>query len=222
MTVFTLLVSGSGTGIGKTHVVAALASVARQHGRNVQIVKPVQTGVAPHESTDADIAAGLAEAPSQSAVTLQRFSAALAPLAAAAEQHATFDANALAQQVRALPDVDLRLVEGAGGLAVPLASAGWDWVDFAASIRADAVVLVVPDELGAINQSRLVHHYLTTRSRENVPGGIILNALRPAPENVHQSTRAALADAGIPLWGELSHASIAPTLYAPLTNWLTG
>jgi glyoxylase-like metal-dependent hydrolase (beta-lactamase superfamily II) len=37
---------------------------------------------------------------------------------------------------------DLLLIEGAGGLAVPLAAAGWDWADFAAAVRADGVVLV--------------------------------------------------------------------------------
>lgn len=41
-----LVVTGTGTGVGKTVVCAALASAARQAGIDVAVCKPVQTGTA--------------------------------------------------------------------------------------------------------------------------------------------------------------------------------
>lgn len=47
----TLLVTGSDTGVGKTHVVAELARRLSANGDRVQIVKPIETG-APAEGDE--------------------------------------------------------------------------------------------------------------------------------------------------------------------------
>ena len=44
-----LVVTGTGTGVGKTVVTAAIAALARDSGQRVAVLKPVQTGVAPDE-----------------------------------------------------------------------------------------------------------------------------------------------------------------------------
>ena len=49
-----MLVSGTGTSIGKTVVTASLASVASRSGASVAVVKPIQTGVLPGEPGDVD------------------------------------------------------------------------------------------------------------------------------------------------------------------------
>ena len=41
-----VLVTGTGTEIGKTIVTAALAAVVRERGSSVAVVKPAQTGLA--------------------------------------------------------------------------------------------------------------------------------------------------------------------------------
>ena len=118
----TLLVSGSDTGIGKTHVVGALARLLRDRGAAVRIVKPVETGrgeseVACGDATTAARMAGLSE---ESAHTPLRFVSPLAPRAAAeAEGRALVWAD-LVDGVEATPGCDWRIIEGAGGLAVPL------------------------------------------------------------------------------------------------------
>ncbi|KKC01753.1 AAA family ATPase, partial [Mycobacterium nebraskense] len=48
-----LVVTGTGTGVGKTVVTAALACHARQAGIDVAVCKPVQTGT---DSGDDDLA----------------------------------------------------------------------------------------------------------------------------------------------------------------------
>ena len=49
-----LVVTGTGTGVGKTVVTAAIAALAVAAGRRVAVLKPVQTGVEPGERGDLD------------------------------------------------------------------------------------------------------------------------------------------------------------------------
>jgi len=208
--VVTILISGAGTGVGKTRVCAAFARAAFKQQCSVQIIKPVQTGVAPKEASDAEIAAKLAGLPSACAYTLRRYRAPLAPLAAAAKQRAELDIRKVIQEILALPPVDLRLIEGAGGVAVPLGPRGWDWVDFAEEVGAKSVILVVADELGAINQARLVCHYVQGNSQKKLTHQVFLNALRTPPRDVAASTRKALEDVATPVSGELAVNSMEP------------
>lgn len=48
-----LMVSGTGTEIGKTVVTSAIAAAALAVGRSVAVLKPAQTGVGPDEHGDA-------------------------------------------------------------------------------------------------------------------------------------------------------------------------
>jgi dethiobiotin synthase len=232
--VVTILVSGSGTGVGKTRVTAALARAAHQAGRRVQIVKPVQTGIAAGRPSDADDAAALAGLAPGSAHTLRRYPAALAPVAAAEAAGLELNIMEVLGEITQLPETDVRLIEGAGGLAVPLGNAFFfgevtqmDWKDLGVFVKAEGAVLVVPDELGAINQARLVHAYFSTPSHlakskmfRDPAGGVFLNALKPPPPEVTTSTRDALERAGVPRWGELAADAIAPRIHEPLAKLL--
>src|SRR5919197_5388453 len=113
-----LVVTGTGTGVGKTVVTAALASLAAARGTSVAVVKPAQTGVTANEPGDLD------EVRRLSGVTdlheYARFGPALSPAAAArAERARPLDLSLSATMVRRLADSRrLVLVEGAGGLLV--------------------------------------------------------------------------------------------------------
>ncbi|MFM8904445.1 MAG: hypothetical protein ACKOIB_04240, partial [Verrucomicrobiota bacterium] len=93
-----------------------------------------------------------------------------------------------------------RIIEGAGGVAVPLGADGSDWSDFAAAVRPGLVVIVVPDRLGAISQARTAYAYLRRRWRG--AAGVWLNAARRPSAAVAASNREGLRAAGIPLLGE--------------------
>jgi dethiobiotin synthase len=244
--VVTLLVSGSGTDVGKTRVTAALARLAANRGLRVQIVKPVQTGVAPGQLSDAETAATLADVPLSDAHTLRRYPAPLAPLAAATASGITLDLKEVVAEIQKLPAPDVRFIEGAGGLAVPLLTSGHDWGDLAALLEVNAVVLVVPDQLGAINQARLVYDYyrhknlkdfwaLWTGARranldllqqlspglvDKAPAGIFLNMLTASSPEVAASTRAGLRDCQVPLWGELAADALNARVNSPLAELL--
>jgi dethiobiotin synthetase len=190
-----IFVTGSDTGVGKTHVAGLLARRLARDGFT-QVIKPVESGAGAGRPADADKAAGdWAEA--HTLISLPR---PIAPLAAAKQARKKVDLTTLLKLYRALPAAPCRVVEGAGGVAVPLDAKGKDWADFAAALRPTVAVVVVADRLGAINQSRLAIAYL--RRRYDGPVGVWLNATKKPSKEVAASNRAGLAAAGIPLLGE--------------------
>jgi dethiobiotin synthetase len=124
----------------------------------------------------------------------------IAPLAAAKKARKALDLALLLKLYKAVPHAPCRVVEGAGGVAVPLDAKGKDWADFAAAIKPTVVIVVVEDRLGAINQARLSIAYL--RRRYDGPIGVWLNAIKKPSKDVAASNRACLAASWIPLLGE--------------------
>lgn len=123
-----LFVASSGTGIGKTLVTAALAWQLRQAGRRVRAIKPVISGYTPESEAESDTALLLASletartAQSVVAVSPWRFAAPLSPDMAAAREGRRLDLDAIAGFCRtcAAGPEDVLLVEGVGGVMVPL------------------------------------------------------------------------------------------------------
>ena len=146
-----LVVTGTGTDVGKTVVTAALAACVP--GR-VAVVKPAQTGVEPGEPGD------LAEVSRLSGVEavfeFARYPDPLSPDRAA--RTSGLPALALAETVRRVVELDghndLVLVEGAGGLLVPFDVGGWTLVDLARALHAPLLV-VTQAGLGTINHTAL-------------------------------------------------------------------
>ena len=200
----TLVVTGTDTGVGKTQVTAALARLLSVGGARVQIVKAVETGN-PLQG-DAVRAREMSGAEAE-VFTLAAFAAPLAPLAAAAAEGRTFSLEAMTAALRALPACDWRIVEGAGGIAVPVDADGRDWAEFAVGIGAERVVLVVADRLGAINQGRLAYAYAAQRG---LKAGLWLNAAAPVEAQVAASNRSGLAAAGVPLWAAQAYGAVLP------------
>src|SRR5947209_14745595 len=112
-----LVVTGTDTGVGKTVVSAALATLARARGERVAVVKPVQTGVSEGERGDLDDVRRLSGV--DDLHELARFSEPLAPATAAGQAGVTPPTvPELAERISALVDRDLVLIEGAGGVLV--------------------------------------------------------------------------------------------------------
>ncbi|HEV7467214.1 MAG TPA: adenosylmethionine--8-amino-7-oxononanoate transaminase [Candidatus Dormibacteraeota bacterium] len=123
MTARMLGVVGTDTDAGKTVVAALVAAGLRGRGLRVGAVKPVATGVAPG-SPGADAALlGLATGAPAAACALEELALPRSPLAAAAAEGRSVDVDALEQEiVRRAEDggLDLLVVEGVGGVLVPL------------------------------------------------------------------------------------------------------
>lgn len=158
-----LLVTGTGTGVGKTVVTAALAALGVAAGRRVAVLKPAQTGVGPAEPGDLDEVRRLVGR----AVTcreLARFRDPLAPATAARRAGAAPVTPAtVAAATRELAAThDLVLVEGAGGLLVPLDADGGTLADVATILGAP-VLVVAAAGLGTLNHAALTVDALRSR-----------------------------------------------------------
>jgi dethiobiotin synthetase len=172
-----VLVTGTGSGVGKTWVTRALARTLLRAGRRVIAVKPIEVGCdASSESPDGELLA-TATGQEEPRTALVRYGEPLPP-ALAAERHGDpADIDVLLLQLEPLRSLaDVILMEGTGGLLEPIT---WEWnaVELARSLGAGALV-VGTDRLGTIN-----HTLLTLGALElagvGVHGVVLTGAARP-------------------------------------------
>lgn len=152
-----VVVSGTGTEIGKTWVTAALARGLQDDGVAVAARKPAQSFAADDlHARDADVLADATGEPPDAVCPSHRsYATAMAPpMAADALGLDPFTIADLAAETTWPAGLDVGLVEGAGGPRSPLASDG-DTVDLARALAPDAIVLVGDAGLGTINGVRL-------------------------------------------------------------------
>lgn len=228
-----ILVTGTDTDVGKTVVTAAITAAAQAAGLRVAVIKPGQTGTVTGAPSDIDIVNRLA-AP-LTARTLANFPEPLAPLAAArVAAMEPLELYAVVDAVRAEADKhDLVLVEGAGGLLVPMgvrpSGEPWTVADLAVSLGAPAVV-VSRAGLGTLNHTALT---LEALERRAVPAGVVLGAWPNEPELVHWANLSELVpnmvgalpdgaggmDPGV--FRRSAPGWLTPALYGVLDDWRT-
>lgn len=162
-----VLVTGTGTGVGKTVVTAALASLVRDRGTSVSVVKVAQTGVRAGEPGDVEEVRRLAG--DIDTHELLRLDDPLAPEAAA--RRAGVPLPPVARHARTIGDLaatsSVVLVEGSGGLLVRLDERGGTLADIGSALRykgmSCAVVLVASAGLGTLNSAALTAEALQHR-----------------------------------------------------------
>ena len=160
-----LVVTGTGTGVGKTVVSAGLAALAAERGADVALVKPAQTGVLPDEVGDLDDVRRLSGVADLHEFV--RYPDPLSPAAAARRSGIPpLDLTSVVQQVSEIATTRrLVLVEGAGGLLVRFDEEGWTLADLAVSLGAPAVV-VSSAGLGSLNTAALTLEAMAHRGVE--------------------------------------------------------
>lgn len=218
------MITGTGTGVGKTIATAALAAAGRAAGREVAVCKPVQTG-APGDDDLAEIRrlAGVSEM-----AWVARYSEPLAPQAAAElEGRLLPSAAEVLDSIRAADRPGrLTLVEGAGGLLVQLAADGVTLRDLAVAL--DAPVLVVCQAgLGTLNHTALTLEALAARGLS--AAGLVIGSWPAGPGAAEVSNRAALAEL-VPLRAVLpaGAGALSPGEFAAMSRaafdpgWVSG
>lgn len=195
-----LVVTGTGTDVGKTIVTAAIAVLAAAAGDSVTVVKPAQTGVEAGGDTDMDVVRRLSGV--EAVHELARYDAPLAPASAARLAGVTAASVAvLAERIAALPMCDTLLVEGAGGVLVRLDGDGSTIADLARSLDAE-VLVVAASGLGTLNATALTTEAL--RGRGIRCAGVVIGSWPREPELADMTNLADLADyADAPLLGAL-------------------
>ncbi|CAM5294638.1 MULTISPECIES: dethiobiotin synthase [Streptomyces] len=174
-----LVVTGTGTEVGKTVVTAAVAAAALASGRTVAVLKAAQTGVGPDEDGDAAEVARLAGPVTTAEIA--RYPDPLAPATAArrAGRAPVRPAEVAEAAAKLAAEHDLVLVEGAGGLLVRFDEAGGTLAD-AAELMAAPVLVVASAGLGTLNTTELTAREL--RRRRLDPLGVVIGSWPGEPD----------------------------------------
>lgn len=182
-----VVVLGTGTGVGKTHVACELARAATREFESVVALKPIETGVS--GETPAADATALWVASGRNRVDGPEpaycFAPAISAHLAAREAGVRIDVGAIldwvADQERRFHTSDSRrgltLIETAGGAYSPLAD-GVSNLDLAQALSPCRWLLVAPDALGVLHDLTATLSAMRTTARG--PDAIVLSAARPA------------------------------------------
>jgi dethiobiotin synthetase len=185
-----LLVTGTDTGVGKTVVAAALLMALRSQGVRAIGFKPAETGIDPDEVADSVLLAEASGEDEPLARPLLRLAEPLAPAVAADRAGTPLDPRDIEDRIRALRAAGYCLVvEGAGGLLVPLAW-GYTALDLASRAKLETVV-VGRAGLGTLNHLALTVEML--RARAVAIRGIVLNGGNQPPDLAEATNPSALA-----------------------------
>jgi dethiobiotin synthetase len=177
-----IVVTGTGTGIGKTHLGEALLLAAARQGMRIAALKPVESGVG-HAADPTSDGARLARAASFH-VKHERylFADPVSPHLAARRAGTVLTLPMLTAPVAAARALaDAVLLELPGGLFTPLAP-GLLNADVAREVRSDLLLLVAPDRLGVLHD--LVAATIAARAVSLAIHGVVL----VAPEHPDPST----------------------------------
>jgi dethiobiotin synthetase len=160
-----IFVTGTDTGVGKTVVATALLRALVASGQRAAGMKPVSAGNA-RDGTDHRDVVALLQAGNVDAPLADRnpfaFAPAIAPHLAAAEAGVAIDLAVIrAAYARLASRADAVVVEGAGGVLVPV-DATHDMLDIAMQLHLP-VLLVVGMRLGSLNHALLSAAAISSR-----------------------------------------------------------
>jgi dethiobiotin synthetase len=170
-----LFITGTDTGVGKTHVAALVSMSLRAAGHRVGVYKPAASGCNNGVSDDAVALWEAAGRPGDlDAVCPQRFGAPLAPHLAANVEGKRVNGKLLRSGVKCWQDRStIVIVEGAGGLLSPISDA-----DFVADLAIEfgyRLVLVASNRIGVINQTLQTLHVAKTYRGGMQVAAVVLN-----------------------------------------------
>jgi dethiobiotin synthetase len=205
-----VFITATDTGVGKTVVTAALAVALRRGGYSVGVMKPIETGVRSSADVTSDAARLRTAAGNSDMFTEIRpyaFRLPLAPMDAARLEKTTITLSTIMRTFRTLESRhNVLLVEGVGGVYVPITSA-LNVTDIIYQMKLSAVV-VGKVGLGGFNHALLT---LGALRRRNIPVlALVLNRSLPAQTATaraqERSTLYLLRQlAGVPVIGPLPY-----------------
>jgi dethiobiotin synthetase len=188
-----LFVTGTGTCVGKTLIAAALAHYLSGQGMKVGVMKPVETGVADPERLGNDGQLLCWASNSRAAVeevSPYRLKAPLSPAQAAEQEGVRIEPSRLiALAHRMAEHYDFMIIEGAGGLMVPLRG-GLLIADLVRELRYPLLIVSRP-QLGTINHTLLT--IFAARTMELPLAGFVINGMPANPDEAAADAPHALA-----------------------------
>jgi dethiobiotin synthetase len=185
-----IFITGTDTGVGKTFLGAGIAGFLRSRGIDVGAMKPAETGcrtrgseLVPHDARTLLRASGTGDPIDM--VNPCRFRAPLAPLVAAEREGTRVDVRRIMSAYRKIMmRHDFVIVEGAGGIMVPL-TRRMSYLDLAAEMGLPVLIVARPG-LGAINHTVLT--VMALRSRQIPVSAVVVNHRSRARKGIAERT----------------------------------
>lgn len=211
MTAKGFFITGTDTGVGKTHITAALLQFFISQGKTAVGMKPIAAGC--DETSliceDVEILQGASnvEAP-QDWINPYGFIPPIAPHIAARQAGVTIDLNVIAHAYDGLAKLaDVVVVEGVGGFRVPL-NDSQDTADLAGRLDLP-VILVVGMRLGCINHALLTAEAIQGRGLKLA--GWVANSVLPEMSALNDNIEALEQRINAPLLGIIPFAEDPPS-----------
>lgn len=206
-----LFITGTGTGVGKTLVTAGLAGLLRSRGESVCVYKPIQTGAADCKRPD-----DLETVKQLAGVDITTFCSYCFPEPSApyaADKERIIRPRKLLEDFKRLQaEHDHVLVEGAGGVRVPIAR-HFEMLDLIRMLQLPVLVVAHP-YLGTLNHTLLTVDALL-RERLEVPG-IVVSGMPEASDDVSTQSVMALLEtfSPVPVLGVLPVFQVTAGLFS--------
>jgi dethiobiotin synthetase len=213
-----IFITGTDTGVGKTFFAYALAALLKESGYKVGVMKPAETGcdqgegkLVPRDAVALKEASGCGL--SLEKICSYQFREPLAPSVAAERDGVRIDIDHLMSVYSEISAAhEITIVEGAGGLMVPLLPS-YTYADLAKVLKLPLIV-VAANKLGMIN------HLLLTLEHASCKGlcvlGYVLNQTENQLSLAAETNREALASlTGVPCMGELPYIEDSQKQEAP-------
>jgi dethiobiotin synthetase len=211
-----VFITGTDTGVGKTFFACKLAALLRDSGYRVGVMKPAESGCAEREGKLYPQDATLLKKASASQDPLDKicpyqFREPLAPNVAAQREGITLDIDRLIDVYNEISSThDITLVEGAGGLMVPLLPS-YTYADFARVLKLPVLVI-------AANRLGMINHLVLTLEHARCKGlsvlGYVLNRLESGASLAAETNREALSTlTAVICAGELPYVAPSEVAY---------
>lgn len=206
-----IFITGTDTGVGKTYVARLIAGELRRQGLDVGVMKPAETGCAARSGSmvPSDALLLMKAACSHDSLDLvnpYRFPKPLAPAVAASIAGKKISPGKIISAFRKLSSRhDITLVEGAGGIMVPLTGA-YCYLDLAADLGLPVLIVARPG-LGTVNHTLLTIAVLRKRGLEIA--GVVMNHGTPGKTGMAEKTNPGLIKklSGVEILGIVRHGS---------------
>ena len=201
-----IFITGTDTGVGKTWFTCGLAALLKNSGYRVGVMKPAETGclekfgkLFPEDAWRLKEVSGCAEPIEK--ICPYRLQEPLAPSIAAERAGVKIDIDhllAVSSDISAKHDITL--VEGAGGLMVPIVPS-FTFADFARVAKLP-IIVVAANKLGVINHLLLTLEHASCKGLRTL--GYVLNRITDESSLAADTNREALAGlTGVSCLGEL-------------------
>ena len=221
-----IFITGTDTGVGKTVVAATLARLLRMRGLNVGVMKPVTSGCREENgrlvSDDAQLLCQAAGVTCSDDVAPYLLREPVAPAEAAKQDGVRIDFARIRESFDRLAAChDFMIVEGAGGLMVPLAG-GMLVADLVRQLELPLLVVARPN-LGTIN-----HTVLTCFAAQQMDlkvAGVVINNYPDSPGQAERSAPHHIGSlCGAPVLGIWPHRDAVDDMEVVdgLADWLDG